>query len=400
MKILIVSQYFYPEPFRVNLIATELVNRGHEVTVLTGYPQYPKGEIYEGYGFDVPYEKEWNGVRIERVRMRPRGHNAVQMLLNCYTYVREANKWVRSCKQRFDAVYVFEVSPVTVGLPAVKYKKKFDTPIYFNVLDLWPENVEAVLGIRNKLVLGSVRRLVKFLYVKSDYLLCPSRSFVENTAARGISREKIVYWPQFCATPRLEGMMRPACYTEDHFNIVFTGNIGDAQGLDLLIEAADRLRDTNVRWFLVGDGRARENLENAVVRRGLSEMIHFIGRVSEEEANRYIYFADCAYLSFQKNKVLEMTLPAKLQSYMACGTPILVAAEGESARIVEEAQCGFVCSQDAEHLAAVVREEVLKSNELEVKGHNAKRYFDTYFEMDKLMDQFCTMMEQRLPLSE
>lgn len=393
MKILIVSQYFYPEPFRVNLIATELVKRGHEVTVLTGYPQYPQGEIYDGYGFDKPYEEVWNGVRIERVKMLPRGKNAVGMLMNCYTYVREAKKWVRRCKEKYDAVYVFEVSPVTVGLPAVYYKKKFGTPVFFNALDLWPENVETVLGIKNKLVLGAIRRLVKKLYTDSDYILCPSQSFVENTFERGIPREKIVYWPQFCAAPQLEDMVRPTALSEGCFNIVFTGNLGEAQGLDLLVETAERLKDTNVRWILVGDGRARERLETAVVDRDLIDVVTFVGRVSEEEANRYIHFADCAYLSFQKNKVLEMTLPAKLQSYMACGTPIIVAAEGESARVVLDAKCGFVSSQDAQQLERMIREDVLPCTTLAEMRMCAKRYFDNHFEMNALMDRLCAMMK-------
>lgn len=392
MKILIVSQYFYPESFRVNLIATELVERGHEVTVLTGYPQYPQGEIYDGYGFDVPYEKIWNGVRIERVKMRPRGKNAVGMLLNCYTYVQEAKKWVRRCKEKYDAIYVFEVSPVTVGLPAVSYKKKFGTPIFFNALDLWPENVETVLGIKNKLVLGAIRRLVKYIYTESDCILCPSRSFVENTVERGVAREKVAFWPQFCAAPRLEGTQPPECYSSDCFNIVFAGNIGEAQGLDLLVETADRLRDTNVRWILVGDGRARERLEQTVQGRGLSDVITFIGRVSEEEANCYIHYADCAYLSFQKNKVLEMTLPAKLQTYMACGTPILVAAEGESARLVMEAQCGFVSGQNAEQLEQTIRTEVLTATNLNEMRICAMEYFNQHFEMSKLMDELVARM--------
>ncbi len=393
MKILIVSQYFYPESFRVNLMAVEWVKRGHEVTVLTGYPQYPQGEIYEGYGFDKPYEKVWNGVRIERVKMLPRGKNAIGMLLNCYTYVRQAKKWVRKCREKYDAIYVFEVSPVTVGLPAVYYKKKFGTPIFFNVLDLWPENVETVLGVKNKLILSAISRLVKKLYTESNYVLCPSMSFVENTFERGIPREKIVFWPQFCATPNLEGVTCPPCFSQEHFNIVFAGNIGEAQGLDLLVEVADRLRDTKVRWFLVGDGRARERLEKTVFDRGLSDVVIFLGRTSEEEANRYIHYADCAYLSFQKNKVLEMTLPAKLQSYMACGTPIIVAAEGESARVVEEAQCGFISAQDAEQLERVVREEVLTCTNLAEMRANAARYFDSHFEMNKLMDELSAMME-------
>ena len=125
MKILIITQYFYPETFRVNTLCAELVRRGHEVTVLTGYPQYPQGKIYPGYGYRKEYQKYWEGARIERIQMRPRGKTPMGLFLNCWSFVHEGNKWVKACKIKYDAVYVFEVSPVTVGLPAVTYKKRF-----------------------------------------------------------------------------------------------------------------------------------------------------------------------------------------------------------------------------------------------------------------------------------
>ncbi len=393
MKILVITQYFYPETFRVNTLVTELVNRGHDVTVLTGYPQYPQGKIYDGYGFNKPYDKVWNGARIERIKMRPRGKTPLGLLLNCYTFVREGAKWVKRCSERYDAIYVFEVSPVTVGLPAVAYKKKFGTPIYFNVQDLWPENVEIVLGIHNKLVIGAINRIVDKIYSASDKILCSSNSFVENIAQRGVSRDKLVFWPQFCTEPDLSKITKPECYSSEYFNIVFTGNIGEAQGLDLLVDAAERLIDTKVRWFLVGDGRAREKLQKRVTEKNLSEVVTFVGKVSEEEANRYIHFADCAYLSFKKNKLFDMTLPAKLQSYMACGTPILAAAGGESARIVNEAQSGFVCEQDADKLANTVRNYVMQSNKLDSMRINAKYYFNDHFAMNFVVDQLENMMK-------
>ena len=136
MKILVFSQYFYPENFRINTLCRELVQRGHAVTVVTGYPQYPYGKIYDGYGFDIPYEKEWNGITICRVKVHPRGSNLLGMLRNTVDYVVQANKWVKNCREKFDAVYVFEVSPVTVGLPAVSYQKKFGVPMFFNLQDL------------------------------------------------------------------------------------------------------------------------------------------------------------------------------------------------------------------------------------------------------------------------
>lgn len=394
MKILVVTQYFYPETFRVNTLVTELVNRGHDVTVLTGYPQYPQGKIYDGYSFNKPYDKVWNGAKIERIKMRPRGKTPLGLLLNCYTFVRQGAKWVKRCSERYDAVYVFEVSPVTVGLPAVAYKKKIGTPIYFNVQDLWPENVEIVLGIHNKLIIGAINKIVDKIYSASDKILCSSNSFVENIANRGVSKDKLVFWPQFCTEPDLAQITKPECYSNEYFNIVFTGNIGEAQGLDLLVDVAERLKDTKVRWFLVGDGRAREKLQKRVTEKKLSNVVTFIGKVSEEEANRYIHFADCAYLSFKKNQLFDMTLPAKLQSYMACGTPILVAAGGESAKIVNEAQCGFICEQDVDRLASTVRNDVMQSIELDSMRVNAKHYFDEHFAMKLVVDQLEDMMKQ------
>ncbi len=394
MKILIISQYFYPEIFRVNTLATELVRRGHEVTVLTGYPQYPQGKIYDGYGYDKPYEKKWNGVKIERVKMRPRGKTPFGLLMNCYSFVREGKKWVNRCTEKFDAVYVFEVSPVTVGLPAVAYKKKFGTPIFFNVQDLWPENVEIVLGIHNKLIIGTINKIVDKIYAASDKILCSSNSFVENIAGRGVSREKLVFWPQFCTEPNFENVAKPECYSDEHFNIVFTGNIGEAQGLDLLIDAAVKLKDTKVCWFLVGDGRAKKRLEKRVVEEKIEGIVSFVGKVSEEEASRYIHFADCAYLSFKKNKLFDMTLPAKLQSYMACGTPILAAAGGESACVVNEASCGFVCEQDANKLADCVRNEVLVASDISQMRFNAKKYFDEHFTMELLLKEVERMFNE------
>ena len=394
MKILVVTQYFYPETFRVNTLVTELVNRGHDVTVLTGYPQYPQGKIYDGYGFRKPYEKFWNGARIERVKVLPRGKTPFGMLLNCYTFVHEGIKWVRRCTEKYDAVYVFEVSPVTVGLPAVEYKKKFKTSIYFNVQDLWPENVEIVLGIHNKIVIGTINKIVDKIYSVSDTILCSSNAFVENIANRGVPRNKLVFWPQFCTEPDLKHMSKPHCYADEYFNIVFTGNIGEAQGLDLLVDAAAKLKGSNVRWFIVGDGRARERLEQKVVENNLDNIVTFVGKVSEEEANRYIHFADCAYLSFKKNKLFDMTLPAKLQSYMACGTPILAAAGGESARIIQEAQCGFVCEQDADKLADLVKHVVMSSNGLNAMRKNAKEYFDEHFAVDLVVGELEKMMDE------
>ena len=394
MKILIVTQYFFPETFRVNTLCEELVKRGHDVLVLTGYPQYPHGKIYDGYGFNVPYEKEWKGARIERIKVMPRGKTPLGLLLNCLTFVTEGKKWVKKCNEKFDAVYVFEVSPVTVGLPAVEYKKKFGAPIYFNVQDLWPENVEIVLGIKNKLIINIINKIVDKIYSASDKILCSSNSFVKNIRERGVPKEKITFWPQFCSTPDFSDAVKPDSFSDNYFNIVFTGNIGEAQGLDLLVDAAAKLKNNGIRWYIIGEGRDKKRLEKYVKDNCLDNVVFFLGKMSERESNIHTYFADCAYLSFKKNKLFEMTLPAKLQSYMACGVPIIAAAGGESANIIKVANCGFVCQQDADILADMIVNNVINSRELTAMRKNSRTYFYDNFSVDKVVDQLENEMKQ------
>lgn len=394
MKILVFSQYFYPENFRINTLCKELVARGNEVTVVTGYPQYPIGEIYEGYGFDLPYEKEWNGVKIERVKVHPRGHNALGLLRNCVDYVVAGNRWVRRCTEKYDAVFVFEVSPVTVGLPAVTYKKKFGTPIFFNLQDLWPENVHEVLGLRFPPLTWVINKIVDRIYTNSDKILCASNGFVKNLKERGVAEEKLVFWPQFCPKPDFEGVSKPEIYSDEHFNIVFTGNIGDAQGLDLMIQAAKELKGRGIRWHLVGDGRAKERLQTLAEEYQVTDEVRFIGRVSEQEANRYVRFADCAYLSFQDNVLFNMTLPAKLQTYLACGAPILAAAGGETAALIETVQCGIATPPRlAELTAAVEKMLALSSEEKAAFSQNAANYYQAHFTLKQLVDALESMMQ-------
>lgn len=401
MNILVFSQYFYPENFRINTLCRELKRRGHQVTVVTGYPQYPYGKIYEGYGFDIPYETQWNGIKICRLKVHPRGGNLLGMLRNTVDYVVQANRWVKNCREKFDAVYVFEVSPVTVGLPAVTYKKKFGVPMFFNLQDLWPENVEEVLGIRFGPLTWLINRIVDRIYDGSDKILCASNGFADNLRRRGVPEEKIVFWPQFCLEPNLQDVQKPGIYREDTFNIVFAGNLGDAQGLDLMVEAAKELKGSTIRWYLVGDGRARVRLEQKVRECGVTEEVVFLGRVSEKEADRYVHFADCAYLSFKDNKIFNMTLPAKLQTYLASGTPILAAAGGESARLVGDNGIGLVCQPRLEDLVKTAKQAAaMTRQEHAAMGKAARTYYERHFTMDALVTKLEEMLQSEINKQE
>lgn len=393
MNILVISQYFYPETFRVNTFCAELKKRGHNVTVVTGYPQYPQGKIYSGYGFNKPYDSEWNGVEIIRLKVLPRGKTPIGMLLNCVSYVIKGKKWVKKCQKRYDAIYVFEVSPVTVGLPAVEYKKKFGTPLFFNVQDLWPENVEVVLGIHNRFVINTINKIVDKIYSASNKILCSSNGFVENISARDVPREKLVFWPQFCNEPEFQNASKPDCYKDDCFNIVFAGNIGEAQGLDLLIDAAAELKEhSNISFYIVGDGRAKQRLSEFAENNGLLN-VHFVGKVSEQEADRYIHFADCAYLSFKDNPVFNMTIPAKLQSYMACKTPIIAASSGESAEIINNAGCGIVSERNPKELSECILNISQNKDRLLEMREKAYKYYSENFNKQKLVDEFEELLD-------
>lgn len=395
MKILVISQYFYPENFRINTLCRELVRRGHDVTVMTAYPQYPGGVIYEGYGFKIPYEKQWHGVKIHRVKTYPRGKTPLGLLSNCVSYVVSGNRWVKRCQEKYDAVFVFEVSPVTVGLPAVAYKKKFGTPIFFNLQDLWPENVHEVLGLRIPPLTWVINKIVDRIYSASDKILCTSNGFVKNLQNRGVDPEKLEFWPQFCLKPDFADSIRPDIYSSDSFNIVFAGNLGDAQGLDLLVEAARKLKGQGIRWYLVGDGRARSRLEALAQEYDVAEDVIFVGRVSEAEANRYVRYADCAYLSFQNNVLFNMTLPAKLQTYLACGTPILAAAGGESAELIKGAGCGIAVAPELDALTAAA--QTMAQMPVEARrqmSENGQKYFEEHFTMDILVDRLLALMDQ------
>lgn len=387
MKILVVTQYFFPENFRINTLCIELKNRGHKVTVLTGYPQYPKGKIYDGYGFTKKYDKNWNGLNLERVKILPRGKTPIGLFLNCFSTVWAGNYWAKRTKEKFDIVYVYGLSPITIGLPAVTYKKRMNVPILFNVQDLWPDSVEQVLGVKNKLILNYLDRIVKKIYNSSDKILCTSKGFIEKIEEKGINKEKIMYYPQFYSKPDLISLIKPKELKEKTFNIVFAGNIGEAQGLELLIDAMDQLKGQDINSYFVGDGRTLQNLKQKVEELALQNQIYFIGKVSENKANEYIYYADAAYISLKDNVILDITVPAKMQTYLACGTPIIGAVNGQSRDIIEQAKCGIHVEKDKSKLAKAILELKNKSKE-EIKTirENANKYFEENFEKEKLIN--------------
>lgn len=387
--ILIISQYFYPEQFRINDIAVEWVKRGYQVTVLTGIPNYPDGKFFKGYGWLKNTKEDWNGVKIIRIPLIARGKTSVGMILNYLSFVISGYVWKCFTKIRADLVFTYGVSPMTQALISTWYAKKHNIPNYLYVQDLWPDNVEMATGIHSKIILEPIARMVRYIYKNCDTIFATSPSFVKEIQKYiPDSGNKIHYWPQYAEdfyTPLGEKSERIP--RNGIFNITFTGNIGSAQGLEILPKTAKYLEQHKVlvRFNIVGDGRNKENLLQAVKKYEVERYFNFIERQPATAIPGILAASDVAFLSFADYALFSNTIPAKLQSYMACAMPILAAASGETKRIIEEAECGYCCDvADDVALAELIIK--IMSADLEQMSTNARCYFEKHFRKKQLMD--------------
>ena len=385
-RILVISQYFYPEQFRINDMCQEWVKRGHKVTVVTGIPNYPQGEFYKGYGWFKNRRETWNGVEIIRLPLIARGHGSIRLALNYLSFVVSGFFWSHFTGLKADYVFTFEVSPMTQALLGVWFAKRRKVPNYLYVQDLWPENVEIVTGIHSKAVLGPISRMVNYIYKCCDAIFATSPSFVTDIQKRCPGQEqKVHYLPQYA-----EDFYKPAARqgSSKVFTIAFTGNIGKAQGLEILPKTATLLKGkANVNFTIVGDGRNKAELIKQIEQNDVGDMFTMVNRQPAEKIPAILAECDAAFISFMDTPLFTKTIPAKLQSYMACGMPIVASACGETERIVREANCG-VCAPigDADALAQAIL--VIKENtELPQMGKNAVEYSKVHFSKVKLMDQ-------------
>lgn len=400
--ILLISQYFYPETFRVNDIAQEWIKRGYKVTVLTGIPNYPMGRFYDGYGYTKKRREIWHGVEIIRIPLIARGNssnkifNAAGMAANYLSFVATGHKWVRENNIGADLVFTVEVSPMTQALIGIWYGKRYGVPSYLYVQDLWPENVETVTGIHNKALIGPIGRMVDKIYRETDVIFTTSPSFVKAITDREIKvpESKVHYWPQYA-----EEFYRPMprqkvnqILDDDSYKIAFTGNIGTAQGLEILPKTAALLKDEDVTFVIVGDGRYQPELEFQIGILGVKNKFIMVPRVQAQKVPEILSVCDAGFISFNNMPLWHMTIPAKLQSYMACGKPIIASAAGETERIISEAECGICCRiGDAVALADGIKKLMAADNDR--LGKNAEKYFHEHFDKAALMDEMDKYIE-------
>lgn len=393
--ILVISQVFYPEQFRINDMCCEWIRRGYRVTVLTGIPNYPQGKYYEGYGLHKMRREYWNGIEIIRIPVIPRGNHKIGLIMNYFSFPTSGFFWKIKTKIRADYVFMFETSPMTQCVIGVWYAKKYRIPLYLYAQDLWPENVEVVTGIHSPLVIEPIQKMVDYIYKNCTEIFVTSPSFVRAVCERRlpVPEEKVHYWPQYAEEFYIPMKREPVeeIPEGEAFKVMFTGNVGYAQGLDILPRTAQILKkaEKKVLFCIVGEGRYLEEFKAQIQKSGVEEMFCMISRQPAVKIPKLLAASDAAFLSFMETKLFEMTIPAKLQSYMACGIPVIAAASGESKRVIEEAGCG-ICSPsgDAQALAESVKGMMERSQEeLALMGTRARVYFEAHFEKQKLMDE-------------
>ena len=397
--ILVVSQYFYPESFRINDIAMEWVKRGYHVTVLTGIPNYPQGEYYNGYSKIERTREKWNGIDIIRLPIEPRKKGSRNLIKNYLSFVCEGRKWIAKTTVKADVVFTYEVSPMTQALVSVWYSKRNKVPHFLYVTDLWPQNVEIITGIHNKVFVGSIQLMVDYIYKNSKMILTSSKSFIHEIEKRKIPKERIEFWPQYAEdfyypTKRINNDEIPH---DGKCNLVFAGNIGYAQGLDILPKAAKTLKKEGifVRFNIIGDGRYKRDLIQLIADYGVQEYFNFIDRKPADEIPPYLAAADVLLITLAKSEVFSITIPAKTQSCLACGKPILVSADGEVQQIIKDAKAGFV--SDAEDVIGLVQNinSFLNTDETEKElfGRNALFYSQTHFNKTTLLNRIDQLFE-------
>lgn len=404
-KILFVCQYFYPETFRGNDIAFHLAEEGHDVHVVTGIPNYPKGKFFSGYGLFKKRHEVIKGVRVTRLPLVPRGEdNKIMLMLNFFSFFIVGWFWMlfHALWHKYDLAFCQQLSPVMMSSPAVLYKKIRHVPLYTWVLDLWPESLTAAGGINNKYILGFFNLFVKSEYKNSDKILTSSKSFDQSILKYGDYKDKVIYYPQwsdgasnasglnFALPEKLQELS-----SNGDFIVMFAGAVGEAHGMECNMQAALKTKEyKNIKWVIVGDGRRLDWVRSFVKENGLEETVITLGRFPSETMPLFFEKADVMLVSLTDSPLFNMYSPAKIASYMASERPIIAALNGEGGEVIKAAECGWnVKAGDSDSLAKlVIALSQTDRQELAVKGQKGKAYYDKFFTKDECLKKLDEIM--------
>jgi glycosyltransferase involved in cell wall biosynthesis len=404
MRVLILSQYFWPESFRINEVAQSLREAGCEVTVLTGQPNYPDGAVYQGYrAFGMGLE-DFAGCEVYRIPLAPRGRaSATRLVANYLSFVTGASllgPWILR-RRRFDVIFVYAISPILQALPGIVLRRTTGAALVTWVQDIWPQSLEVTGFVRSPRLLRIVAAVVRWIYRRCDLLLVQSRGFVPMVQAM-CATTPVEYHPnpgELAFHEQHQG--QPALQLHSGFNVVFAGNLGTAQALDTVLAAAAMLKeDARVRFVLIGSGSRSDWLAEEVQRRGLPN-VQLPGRFSPQQMPGILAQASVLLVTLARSPIMSQTIPSKIQAYLAAGKPILAALDGEGASVVTEARAGLACpAEDAAALVAAVRQlQALPQSDLDRLGQSGRAYYERHFEpaalARRLIERFTLLANTR-----
>ncbi len=397
---MVVTHYFFPENFRINDLAIGMKEKGHNISVLTSIPNYPGPSYYKGYGLNQRREEDWNGIKIRRSPLIPRGSGSNLML---------AISWLSSVlgglfssifhfKKKYDVIFVFAPSPILTCLPAIFIKRIKKIPICLWVLDLWPESVTSAGNLQSSLIPKLLNPVIKYIYKNSDKVLVSSNGFINAIMKKGITPNKIEFFPQWA-----ESIFKPISnyknllndIPSNSFKIMFAGNIGEAQDFFSIIEAAKILKsEKHIHWIILGSGRKEPWLRKKIIEYNLNDCFHLLGRHPIDKMPEFYAEADCMLFSLKKEYIFSITIPAKVQSYLACAKPIIAMIDGEGSKIINNSNAGLSCaSGDSDQLAKNIKKlSLMDKNDLTQLGENGLAYYNKYFERNQLLN----ILESRL----
>lgn len=391
MRILVVCQHYWPEPYPLPDICEELVRRGHSVDLITDVPNYPMGITYPGYQKGARRTEEHNGVHITRTFTIARRHNAVFRLLNYYSYAWSSTRYAKHLKKDYDVVFTNQTSPVMMSSAAFAYAQKHGKKVVMYCMDLWPACLAAGGVTENSLIYKFFGWESRRLYNKPDRILITSRMFRDYLVQQhGVESTKIAYLPQYAAAQF--DAVQTQYLDKATVDLMFAGNIGAAQSLLTVLQAAELLRqEKRLRWHIVGDGSELEHLKKLAAEKKLDCVI-FHGRRPSEEMPQYYAMADAMLVTLTADRFISLTLPGKVQTYMAAGKPVIGSGNGEIPLVINEARCGFCApAEDPQGLADAVR-QFLQCEDKQQLGKNARNYYEKHFTRKMFMDR----LEQEL----
>jgi glycosyltransferase involved in cell wall biosynthesis len=389
MKILVISQYYFPEPFKISDICEQMVLDGHDVTVLTGHPNYPNGKIYDYYT-NTNMVEIVNNVTLHRVKIYPRKKGSLNLFLNYMSFMFNANRYMKNLNEDFDIVFINQLSPVLSAVPGLKISKRKNIPSVLYCLDLWPESLVSGGIKRNSIIYKVFEKISTRIYESVSNILITSKSF--SGKFKTINCNKVTYLPQY-AESIFDNVIT---LNNDYYDFVFAGNIGEMQSVETIINAANLLKYRgDIKFHIVGDGSKLSEVEQLSKQLNLPNVI-FYGRKPLGEMVHFYSLADAMLVTLKNDDQISQTLPGKVQSYMAAGKPIIASITGETKTIIEEASCGIVCEpENPEELAQVIIDFINLFNNVDY-GNNARKYYKDNFSKNRFFDKLYEVLKEEI----